>query len=142
MFSREQSKEVREQFWIFFGKRYPHKWLLYNTGLKDVNLKFDFDTEKAIVSLDSESRDPIDRHYYFDKLISLKTLLLEEVSEDLIFDSQYQLESGKEISRVYLLKTNVNIHNKMHWPEVFDFFYCHMLKLEKFYFEYQDIIKS
>ncbi|TVZ51837.1 DUF4268 domain-containing protein [Dokdonia sp. Hel_I_53] len=142
MFTREQSKEVREQFWIFFGKRYPKKWLLYNTGIKDLNLKFDFDTEKAIIALDSESKDEIDRTYYFEKLISLKTLLKEEVSQHLIFDEQYQLESGKVISRIYLLLTDVNIHNKNHWPKVFDFFYDNMIKLENFYIEYQDFIKS
>jgi hypothetical protein len=142
MFTREESKEIRKQFWIFFGKRYPKKWMLYNTGVKDLNLKFDFDNDKAIVSIDSESRDEIDRTYYFDKILSLKNLLLDEVSQNMIFDSDYILESGKLISRAYIKLESVNIHNKNHWPQVFDFMFENMSKLELFYMEYQDFIKS
>lgn len=142
MFTREESKEIRKQFWIFFGKRYPKKWMLYNTGVKDLNLKFDFDNDKAIVSIDSESRDEIDRTYYFDKILSLKNLLLDEVSQNMIFDSDYILESGKLISRAYIKLESVNIHNKNHWPQVFDFMFENMSNLELFYMEYQDFIKS
>lgn len=142
MFSKEESKIIRQEFWIFFGKRYPRKWVLYNTGIKDVVLKFSFDTKKALVSLDSCASDPILRSYYFEKIESLKLLLKEEVSSDLIFDQNYVLESGKTIGRVYLQKDNVSIHNKQSWPEVFDFFNSNMTSLERFFVEYQDIIKA
>jgi len=101
MFSKEQSKEIRQQFWIFFDKRYPRKWLLYNTGIKDVSLKFDFDTKKAIVGIDSTANDEIYQTYYFDKLLSLKNILKEEVSSELIFDKNYMLSSGKFIARLH-----------------------------------------
>ncbi|WP_299765843.1 DUF4268 domain-containing protein [uncultured Dokdonia sp.] len=142
MFSKEQSKEIRQQFWIFFDKRYPRKWLLYNTGIKDVSLKFDFDTKKAIVGIDSTSNDEIYRTYYFDKLLSLKNILKEEVSPNLIFDEHYMLSSGKFITRCYLQLDGVSIHNKNTWPEVFDFFNTYMDKLERFYIEYKDYIAS
>jgi len=142
MFSKEESKRIREEFWIFFGKRYPRKWLLYNTKIKDVVLKFSFDNKKALVSLDSCAADPLIRAYYFEKFESLKILLKEEVSQDLIFQEAYTLESGKIISRVYVQKNNVSIHNKHSWPEVFDFFNTHMHTLETFFLEYLDIIKS
>ena len=142
MFSKEQSKEIRQQFWIFFGKRYPRKWLLYNTGIKDVSLKFDFDTKKAIVAIESAANDEIGREYYFDKLISLKNMLLEDVSSELIFDKVYLLPSGKVVSRCYLLLENVSIHNKTTWPEVFDFFNTSMNKMENFYIEYKEYIAS
>lgn len=142
MFSKEQSKEIRQQFWIFFDKRYPRKWLLYNTGIKDISLKFDFDTKKAIVAIDILSREDIDRTYYFDKLISLKNILLQEVSSKLIFDEQYLLSSGKLVSRCYLQLNNVSIHAKDTWPEVFDFFNTYMDSLEKFFLEYKEHISS
>lgn len=142
MFSREQSKKIREQFWIFFGKRYPRKWLLYNTGVKDLTLKFNFDTGRALVAIDSESRNKLDRAYYFDKICSLKNLMFEEISSDMQFEQHYVLQSGKTISRVYIQLNHVNIHNKKHWPEVFDFLNEYMAKLESFYLEYQDFIKG
>ena len=142
MFSKEESKKIRQEFWIFFGKRHPRKWLLYNTKIKDVVLKFSFDTKKAIVSMDSCATDPVIRAYYFDKFESLKLILKEEVSQDLIFDKAYTLESGKIISRVYSQRDGVSIHNKNTWPEVFNFFNEEMQLLETFFLEYQDIIKS
>lgn len=142
MFSKEESKEIRQQFWIFFGKRYPRKWLLYNTGIKDFSLKFDFDTKKAIVALESATNDEIDRAYYFDKLMNLRNLLLEEVSPELIFEEAYLHPSGKMVSRCYLSLQNVNIHNKNTWPDVFEFFNIYMNKMEKFFLEYKEYITA
>ncbi|WP_405202487.1 DUF4268 domain-containing protein [Dokdonia sp. LLG6352-1] len=142
MYSKEEAKKVRKQFWIFFAKRYPRKWLLYNTGLKDVTLKFDFTNGYALVAIDSESNDEIDKAYYYEKLLSLKSLLLEEVSPNLIFNDEYLLNSGKVISRVYIRLEGVKINNKNDWPKVFDFLYEYMSKLELFYLEYQDFIKD
>ncbi|WP_299210813.1 DUF4268 domain-containing protein [uncultured Dokdonia sp.] len=142
MFSKEQSKEIRQQFWIFFGKRYPRKWLLYNTGIKDFALKFDFDTKRAMVAIESAANDEIDRTYYFDKLISLKKIVLKDVSSELIFDEHYLLPSGKIVSRCYVSLENVSIHNKTTWPEVFEFFNTYMNKLENFFLEYKEYITS
>ncbi len=142
MFSKEDSKKIRQDFWIFFGKRYPRKWLLYNTGIKDVVLKFSFDTKKAMISIDATSNDPVLRVYYYEKLESLKSLLQEEVSPTLSFDPEYVLDSKKTVSRVYLLKEEVSIHNKNSWPEVFEFFNTNMDKLENFFIEYKDFINS
>ena len=142
MFSKEQSKETPAPFWIFFGKRYPRKAILYNTGIKDFSLKFDFDTKKAIVAIESATSDEIDRAYYFDKLISLKNLLLQDISSELIFDEHYLLPSGKIVSRCYLILENVSIHNKNTWPEVFDFFNTYMSKTEAFFIEYKDYIEA
>jgi len=142
MFSKAESKEIREQFWIFFGKRYPRKWLLYNTKIKDVHLKFSFDTKKAQVSIDAESSDEVFRAYYFEKIQSLRLLLLDEVSSEFIFDEAYTLESGKVVSRGYVQLENVSIHNKHDWPQVFDFFNTNMDRLEVFFLTYRDIIDS
>ena len=142
MFSREESKQIRQDFWIFFGKRYDRMWLRYNTGIKDVSLKFDFTTKRALVALDIEHSDDFTRAYYWDKILSLKNLLKSEVHPDLLFDENYVLDNGKSISRCYLILQDVSIHNKKDWPEVFEFFYETMSKLELFYLEYQDFIKE
>ena len=142
MFSKEESKQIRQDFWIFFGKRYPRKWLLYDTKVKEINLKFSFDNQKAQVSFDIETHDELIREYYFEKFESLKNLLKAEIAEDISLEQNYLRSSGKIISRIYVEKTGVNIHNKTHWPEVFDFFNEHMQKFELFWYEYQDFITA
>ena len=142
MYSKEESKQVREQFWIFFGKRYPRKWILYDTKVKEINLKFSFDNQEALVSIDIETLDETIREYYFERFTSLKKLMHTEISEDLIFEENYVRTSGKVISRIYLKLAQVNIHNKNQWPEVFDFFHANMEKVEIFWIEYQDFITA
>jgi hypothetical protein len=142
MYSKEEAKNVRQQFWTMFGKRYDRKWLLYDTKLKDVVLKFSFEDRRALVSIDVNHDDTIFRAYYYEKLISLKNIMKEEVSEELIFEENYMLESGKTVSRVFVMYEGVKIQKQTDWPEVYEFFYTYMDRLESFFQEYKDIIDN
>lgn len=142
MFSKSESKQIRQEFWTKFGKEYPNKWLLYNTKIKDVTLKFTFTTKKAQVSIDIESYDSLIKAYYYDKFIALKNILTSEYIDDITFDEHYQLENEKVISRLYVELPNVSIHNKACWEEVMQFLYDRMFKLEKFFIEYKDYIDN
>ncbi|MDO4782406.1 MAG: DUF4268 domain-containing protein [Capnocytophaga felis] len=142
MYSKAEAKKLREDFWISFGKSFPRKWVLYNTKIKDFSFKFYFDTKKAIVSLDIEDNILSNRILYYEKLISLKNILLEEYLPDAIFEDCYFLDNKKEISRVYVQKENVNIHNKDTWRETMEFLYEKMSKFEEFWYEYEDVIKE
>ena len=142
MFSKEEAKQVRQDFWTFFGKRYQRKWTLYNTKIKDVVLKFSMEDKRAIVSIDIEHYDELFRHYYFEKFESFKSIMNEEISADLIFDKEYKLESGKIISRIYVYKEPFKITRKTDWPEVYEFFHNHMDKMETFFWEYRDFIED
>ena len=142
MYSREESKKVRQEFWTSFGKNYPRKWLLYNTRIKDLSLKFTFTRSIAEVSIDLDSSDEIMRQYYFEKLQSLQSILKDEFLPDAVFAEEYELENGKIISRIYVLKKGVNIHNKKDWPEVQAWLSEKMNALELFFIEYRDFIEQ
>ncbi|ARV08430.1 hypothetical protein BTO05_01755 [Winogradskyella sp. PC-19] len=142
MFSKEESRKLREDFWISFGKSFPRKWLLYNTKIKGLSFKFYFDTKKAFVSLDLED-DLENRINCWEKLEALKNILQSEFLPDSIYEEEYYLENGKEISRIYVpLEEKVSIHNKNSWQVVMAFFAKTMPKFEDFFEEYKDIIKS
>lgn len=140
MFSKEESAKLREEFWTSFGKSFPKKWILYNTKIKDVSFKFHFDTKKAMVSMDIECVEE-KRQFYYDKMLSLRSIL-EETIPEVIFDADFQLENGKNISKIYLQKDKVCIHNKQTWQETMLFLYDNMLKFEDFWLEYEDFIKE
>ena len=78
MYSKAEAKKLREDFWISFGKSFPRKWTLYDTKIKDFSFKFSFDTRKARVFLAVEDPDEEKRSLYYNKLLSLKTILQEE----------------------------------------------------------------
>ncbi len=142
MYSREESKKVRQEFWISFGEYYPRKWLLYNTRIKDFSLKFSFTRKLAEVSIDLDATDEIMRQYYFEKMQSLQAILKDEFLPDAVFAEEYELENGKIISRIYITKEGVNIHKKADWPEVQKWLAEKMDALERFFLEYRDFIEQ
>lgn len=142
MFSKEDSRKLREDFWISFGKSFPRKWILYDTKLKGFAFKFHFDTKSALVTLDLED-DLENRINHWEKLQSLKTILTEEFLPDVIFEEEYFLENGKEISRIYVpLNQKVSIHNKNTWRDVMEFFNKNMTLFEEFFEDYRDFIDA
>ncbi len=142
MFSKSDSKQIRQEFWTNFGKEHPNKWLLYNTKIKDVTLKFTFTTKKAQVSIDIEPNDALIRSYYYDKFVSLKNIIVSEYIPDIIFDDCYELDNEKIISRLYVELTGVSIHDKACWKKSMQFLYDNMLNFEAFFIEYKDYIDA
>ncbi len=141
MFSQEESKKIRQEFWTSFGKSFPRKWLLYDTKIKGLSFKFHFDNRTALVVLDLED-DLENRINYWEKLLSLKSILLNDFLPDAIFEEEYFLENGKEISRIHIdLDKKVSIHNKNTWRDVMEFFNEKMSLFESFFEDYKDIIK-
>lgn len=142
MFSKEESRRLRQDFWISFGKSFPRKWTLYDTKIKGFSFKFHFDTKRALIALDIED-DLENRITYWEKLISLKSILTQDYLPDVIFEEEYFLENGKEISRIYLpLEQKVSIHNKNTWQDVMVFFNENMSKFEDFFEDYKEVIKG
>jgi len=143
MFNREESRQLRELFWTSYGKSFPRKWLLYNTKIKDVSLKFQADRKIALVCIDIELEDEYDRLEQYEKFESLKAILETEYLPEVIFDDDYYLEkSQKSICRIYVLhEKKFSIHNKDTWRDAYEFFNKHMDLLESFFLEYKDFIE-
>lgn len=142
MFSKEESRLLRQAFWTSFGKSFPRKWILYNTKLKGFSFKFHFDTKKALVALDIE--DSLEnRIKYWEKLEALKSILLDDFLPEAIFEEEYFLDNEKEISRIYVpLNQKVSIHNKNSWRDVMEFFNEKMTLFEAFFEEYKEVIEG
>lgn len=142
MFSKEESRQLRQEFWTSFGKSFPRKWILYDTKLKGFSFKFHFDNKNAWVVLDLEDHLE-NRINYWEKLQALKTILLDEFLPNAIFNETYFLDNEKEISRIYVsLEQKVSIHNKNTWRDVMEFFYKNMSLFEAFFEEYKDVIEG
>tara|TARA_R110002049_G_scaffold293294_2_gene478225 strand:+ start:1805 stop:2233 length:429 start_codon:yes stop_codon:yes gene_type:complete len=142
MFSQSESKKLREEFWISFGKSFPRKWTLYDTKIKNLAFKFYFDKKIALVTLDIEHTDVAKQFELWEKLSGLQSILTTDFLPDAIFDEAYILENQKEISRIYVKKENVSIHNKNTWQETMVFLNEKMLQFEVFFEDYKDIIRS
>ncbi|GGB86962.1 hypothetical protein GCM10007424_28780 [Flavobacterium suaedae] len=142
MFSKAETQQIKKDFWTEFANAYSRKWLLYNTKIKDVAFKFYIDNKKARVMLDIEPKEDDKRKIYYEKIVSLKNIFLEEFVPDAIFVKDYTLENGKNINRIYTELTGVSLYNKASWEQVFDFFYEKMDAFERFFYEHEDYIKD
>ena len=142
MYSREESQRIKREFWVAFAEKYPRKWVLYDTKIKDLSFKFFVDNKKAQVLIDIEQRSDEKRNAYFEKLEALKNILEEEFIKDLVFEKNYTLESGKTISRIWTEIQGVGFSNRNNWDTIFDFFFEKMNALEMFYLEYDEFIKD
>ena len=142
MFSKAEVQLLKKEFWTAFASAYPRKWILYDTKIKDVTFKFYIDNKKAQVMLDIEPKDDDKRKIYFEKIESLKTILLNEYLPNAIFESNYYLENGKIISRIWVEKLGVSLNNKNNWDAIFEFFNETMNSFEYFFLEHQEYIND
>jgi hypothetical protein len=142
MFSKEEAATLRKEFWTSFGKSFPRKWVLYNTKIKGFSFKFVGDRKKAFVCLDIEHPEEIANELLYDQMISLKPLLKADLPQ-VIFNDEYELESGKKIHRIYVpFEGKFSIYNKNTWKDCYEFYVKTMPKFELFFYEYEDFINK
>lgn len=142
MYSKQENQQLKQEFWIAFAEKYPRKWVLYDTKIKDFSFKFFVDNTKAQVSIDIELKNDAKRLAYFEKVVALKNILEEEFIKDLVYQKNYTLENGKTTSRIWVELLGITVSNRQYWNTIFDFFHEKMNDLELFYAEYDDFIKD
>lgn len=140
MFSREESAKMRQEFWTSFGKSFPRKWILYQTKIKGLSFKFNFDTKKAMVLIEIEGTLE-HRIKYFEKMQSLQDILERDFLSNVVYAESYELDNGKEVSCIFVEKKGVCIHNRETWREVMLFLNENMSKIEDFWIEYEDFFR-
>ena len=142
MYSKEENQRLKREFWIAFAEKYPRKWVLYDTKIKDFSFKFYVENTKAQVLIDIEHRNEDRRLQYFEKMEALRSILEREYISGLVFEKNFTLDSGKTISRIWVEQSQVSVSNRKYWDAIFDFFFEKMNALEMFYLEYEAIIKD
>jgi len=141
LYSKAEIQQLKRDFWTAFADAYPRKWLLYDTKIKDVSLKFLAEGKHAEVMLAIEPREDEKRYAYFDKILSLQTLLREEYLPEAMIEKDFYLEN-KIISKVWVQMDGLTMNNRDNWPQIFDFFAQNMTQLELFFREFEDYIRD
>lgn len=150
MYSKDEKKKIKTAFWDGFktysspkrrklGK--PKNWIMQNTGIKALDLKFHIDKSIASVSIDIISKSLDNRISYWNNLLGLKTLLNDSFKQEVVWNDMFTLESGKDIIRIGVFMEGVNIMDDKCWDKVYDFFFENMIILENWLEEYVDVIR-
>ena len=86
----------------------------------------------------------------FGKSFSRKWILYRTGVKEILFKFYFDTKKamvcidieGKEISRIWIEKKDVCIHNKATWQETMEFFVSNMSQIELFWQEYEDLFKE
>ena len=150
MYSREELKQLKKDFWEGFGvycshvpslKRRKSKFMLYNTKMKGVEMKFDATRKGASVILEINLSNPKQRLEKYEQFVQYKSTMEKQFPQGLTWDAAYIRECGTEVSRIYTEKNGIDLHRQIQWMEFYQFMSTEMLKLEKAFKLVKDAIE-
>jgi hypothetical protein len=150
MYSKEEAKTLRNDFWLGFRKytnrrrmkqKRSGKWILTRTGINAMNLKFHIDREIAQVGIDLETGNMEKRLELFEKLEATRSILEQHMQEPMNWELEYIRENGKSISRICVQLDEVDLYDPSTWKKVYRFFFEKMDALETYFTEYKDYLR-
>ena len=140
MYSKEELKQLKKEFWEGFGtycsevpalKRRKSKFILYNTKMKGVELKFDATRDGAFVILEINLHNEKARLEKYEQFEQYKSIMEKQFPNGLIWDFAFIRECGTQVSRIYTKKIGIDLHRRIQWMEFYTFMSVEMLKLER-----------
>ena len=152
MYSREEAKKLRLEFWEQFGRRceaHPllrhkqKKWMLHRTKIKGVALRFEVGREDAKTMIELNHKNENKRLKAFEILERYKVVIEEGFPHGLEWEFYYQRDdSGQEVCRIYTALERVDLHRQEHWPAIFNFLIENMVQLEENFLQIRDLLKD
>jgi len=151
MYSKEEAKKLRQEFWDTFKERSkkispdgikPRRWMLKNTGIKGLELKFQAENGFARVMINITHKYEARRYKIYDLLKMYAVVINDIVGEDMIWDRHLTNDIGKEQSCIYFELEPITYHNRVNWEPIFDFFLDKMPKVELAIEELKEILQE
>ena len=140
MYSKDELKNLILDFWESFAafcevqpylRGRKNTWVLYDTKVKGVELKFDATREGAFVILEVNHRSEEARLEMFERLTWYKETLEKDFPEGLTWDICFVRDTGKQVARIYTSKSGIDFHRRQDWGEFFSFMASQMYLLER-----------
>ncbi len=151
MNSREENRQIRKEFWEAFsnytrffslkiGK--PVAWMLYKTGIKGLELKFDFENGAVQVLIEINLKNEERRFDIFAELDYYKKILESGFEQELVWLYRYVLPGNKIVSRIYTELKGLKFQKDDNWPEIFKFMAENMYQLQSNFIEILPLIED
>ena len=149
MLSKEELKHYKITFWEEFKQHMSkHRtasgrkmnWLQYKTDIKHIFLRLETNKSTVRVCFDIQFKDQAIREIVWEQMGELKKVLTDEMGEEGIWEEHYWNETISDFSRIYWEKTDLNYLNTEKRKIIFDFFEDKLIRFDKFYDTYKDIL--
>jgi len=150
MYTKQEAKQLRKDYWDQFKtwsgylrikKGRKGRWLMNDTGIRQIQLKFHFDEHFAFVGIVIHTRNLEKRLELWQKLENLQNILEQKADFPIRWEKIFMLHELKQVSGIYSSLESVTIYNRDDWKTVNDFFYKRMTLFEDFFLEYRDYLK-
>jgi len=152
MYSREEEKKLRLEFWTTFGrwcklapqmKGRKKSWILHHTGITDIALRFEVTRKEALVMIELTHRDESKRLEAFGILENYRIMLEADFPQGLDWDFYaMRNDSVKEVCRISTGYAPADYLQKKQWPLIFNFFIDNMMILEKNFQNISEMVKE
>ncbi len=149
MYSKSELKQLKVDFWEGFGsycrfkKAFKHrkgKFILYDTKMKGVEMKFDVNREGAFVILEFNASLEEQRKERYKQFETYRYVLDAAFPAGQIWLPLYERESGEIVARIYLHKSGLDFHKKEDWVAIYEFMADNMQQMEDAFEEIKEFI--
>ncbi len=149
MLSKEALKEKNTEFWTQFRKSMNSQpsasgrqvnWINYPTGVKDVYMRMEVDGKGARVCFDIQPKDDGVRAIIWEQMMELKNLMQTEMGIEADFNEKSHYWNERLISRIKWEDNRLNYFNDEDIPKIIAFLKDKLVRFDKFYQEYKDIL--
>ncbi|MCG8574738.1 MAG: DUF4268 domain-containing protein [Flavobacteriales bacterium] len=149
MFTKEEKKENRIQFWTKLENELSKKknpfgskvnWMNYNTGIRHLYFRMEADESAVRLCIDLQFPDSSIREVYWEQFGEFKNML-DERFKNLIWLEEFEHWNGKTISRIVMEKEGVNILNRKDWDKMHLFLKLNFVKLDEWWCDFGEVFK-
>ena len=148
MFSKEEEKAIRTEFWdTLLKKSRAHKsasgkkvnWMKYPTGMKDVYLRAEADKDGCRVCIDFQFRDAGIRELFMEQFLETKTVFENTMETQVHWLPHYTHSYKTEVARVMVENTSTNMFKKQDWEEMHEFILTHLRRADTYWIEFNEL---
>lgn len=145
MYKRDELIAVKKEFWVKLGQYLspvpsafglPVNWINYKSGIKNIQVKLHADTQSAAVILEV-SGDATQQQ----KIIAMLRSLNHSWPPGFHLIENFTDEHGRELARLQIETSPVNIMDKASWPDIISFLKTHIIAFDAFWAEVKDIFE-
>ncbi len=149
MYSKDEVKELKAEFWQAFKKASKkhrgnsQKWVMQNTGIKGLQLKIELERNRAAVLLHLHgSRE--NRELLFEILEQYRKMLSGIwIDEEPIWEKRCKLEGYSDSAAIYFQKKeDFDLYDQKQWATILQFLIEKMDQLEKAFLEVKEVVKT
>ncbi len=147
MFSKEEKAALTQRFWDglkkesknALGKR--HAWILQNTGIKGIQLKFEVSRKSALVVLQCYASSEEKREWTYDILQQYHRVIADIAEKKPTWDKAGDVPELQGMPSVYYKLDGVDYLQEKHWQAIYEFFIDAMYRMEQAFLEIKDVLK-